>query len=356
MRPIFDNLSRSAAALLLPIALAVAATLFSAAAAEELHAQTLPSFGEARTGTSGFQFLEIAVDPRSAALGQTVVSNAFDASALYWNPALAAQTQNHHIGLSHSIYFVNTRLDYLGGLYHLGGSGFTVGGHAMIFDSGDMEVTTEYAPFGTGQTFALVDVAAGLTIAQSLTDRFSYGITGKWVRESVAELSANTAAIDLGMFYRVGDTGTQLAVSLRNFGLDAPFSGSLARPSSPGADSSAVTEDDFEQITLPTMFLMGISYELLRGNPDHNVMIAGQINNPSDNAESLNLGVEYIWHQFLMLRAGYRFGVEESSLPSLGLGLRLSEIAGVLDARFDYAFTRRNLLGTVHRIGLNTSF
>lgn len=331
-------------------------TLIMGGNAETLQAQTLPSFGEARTGTSGFQFLEIAVDPRSAGLGQTVVSNAFDASALYWNPALAAQTTSHHIGLHHSVYFVDTRLDYLGGIYHLGGSGFALGAHVMIFDSGDMELTTEYAPFGTGQTFSLVDVAAGLTIAQSLTDRFSYGITGKWVRESVAELSANTAAIDLGMYYRVGDTGTRLAVSLRNFGLDAPFSGSLERPSSPDADSTIVIDNDFEEITLPTMFLMGISYELWRGNPNHSITVSGQITNPADNAESLNIGAEYIWRDFLMLRSGYRFGVEESTLPSLGLGLRLGNIAGLLSARFDYAFTRRDRLGTVHRIGLNTSF
>lgn len=317
-------------------------------------AQLIPSFGEARTGTSGFQFLEIAVDARAAALGQSVVASAFDASALYWNPALAAQTSTHQIGLSHSLYYVGTRLDYLGAIYHVGG--FALGGHAIVFDSGEMDLTTVYAPFGNGQTFRLLNVAAGLTVAQSLTDRFSYGVTGKWVRESVAGVSASTAAVDLGMFYRVGDTGAQLAVSLRNFGLDAPFGGELERPGAPGADSTTVIENDFEDISMPTVFLMGVSYELWRGNPNHSLLVAGQLTNPADNAETINIGVEYSWRRFLILRTGYRFGVEEATLPSLGLGLRIANIAGLLDARFDYAYTRMNMLGAVHRIGFNAEF
>ena len=54
-------------------------------------AQILPAFGNDRKGTAGFQFLKIPVDARAAAMGETVVANAFDASALFWNPALAAQ-------------------------------------------------------------------------------------------------------------------------------------------------------------------------------------------------------------------------------------------------------------------------
>ena len=67
--------------------------------------------------------------------------------------------------------------------------------------------------------------------------------------------------------------------------------------------------------------MLGATYFLLQGNPTNSVMISGQLNNPNDNAESFNIGVEYGWKDILMLRAGYRFGVEEVQIPGLGFGL-----------------------------------
>ena len=40
--------------------------------------------------------------------------------------------------------------------------------------------------------------------------------------------------VDLGLFYRVGQTGAQMAVAIRNFGLDAVMSGTIERFAAPG--------------------------------------------------------------------------------------------------------------------------
>ena len=83
-------------------------------------AQLLPSFGRDRAGTSGFQFLKIPVDARSAAMGETTAANATDASALFWNPALAAQTEGRiQAGVGHTTYFADISLDYVSALYNI---------------------------------------------------------------------------------------------------------------------------------------------------------------------------------------------------------------------------------------------
>ncbi len=313
------------------------------------HGQILPTFGGDRAGTSGFQFLKIPVDARSAALGQTVVANAFDVSALFWNPALAAQRGGFQVGLSHTSYFADVNLDYAAAMYELPGTQLTIGASMQVLGTDEMQVTTELQPFGTGETFRFSSMAAGLTIAQRLTDLFSYGVTAKLVRESTAGITTNTGLLDLGIFYRVGATGIQMAVAVRNFGLDGQPEGELSRIVV--ADNSTVIEDDFEAITPPTTFLLGFTYTPFQNDPNNDLMLSAQLNNPNDNAENWNLGIEYTWNQLLILRTGYRFGIAEYTAPSFGLGLQVPYLGPTL--RFDYGFTHRNVLGNLHRFGLN---
>ncbi|MFW5972442.1 MAG: PorV/PorQ family protein [Bacteroidota bacterium] len=336
---------------LYPVGIAVVLFLWSAMALPSA-AQLIPAFGNDRAGTSGFQFLKVSVDPRASALGETVAANAFDASALFWNPALAAQTEGAQIGFSHTQYFADVQLQYLAGIVHLERFGLTVGASVQSLNSGEMDVTTEFQQGGTGETFRFIDVATGITVAQQLTDLFSYGVTAKWIHESVAGLTANTGVLDLGVFYRVGDTGAQMAVVIRNFGIDAALQGSLERTVL--GDDGTTTETNFESMTPPTTFSLGITYHAIRNHPMNRLMLSGQINNPNDNAENFNLGAEYTWNDVLVLRTGYRFGVEEAELPSVGAGI-ITPGFGRLRARFDYGFNRLERLGSVHRLGFNLS-
>lgn len=325
--------------------------VFSALIVPPASAQLIPSFGSDRAGTSGFQFLKIPVDPRSAALGETVTANAMDASALFWNPALAAQLDGPQIGLAQTAYYVDVTLHYAAAIYHLRSFGLTVGASLHALDSGEMDVTTEFQPFGTGETYRFTDLAAGLTIAQELTDLFSYGVTGKLVQENVAGLSTTTAVFDMGVFYRIGTTGAQMAVAIRNFGLDGRPKGSIERTVLD--DSEPRIEEDFAALTPPTTFMLGLTYDVLRDDQRNDLLVSGQLNNPNDNAESFNVGVEYTWNQLLIFRSGYRFGIEEYSMPSLGAGLNFADVLGPVTARFDYAYTQLDRLGAVHRVGIN---
>ncbi len=322
------------------------------AAAMPAAAQVLPSFGSDRAGTVGFQFLKIPTDPRSIALGEAVVTDADGAAALFWNPALAAANPGYHVGAARASHYAGALFttNQIGGIAPLGA--FAIGVGLQTLDSGEMDVTTEFEPMGTGERFRFIDVAAGITIAQQLTDLFSYGVTVKAVHESVAEVSTTTAALDLGIHYRIGSTGAEMGVAIRHFGLDGEPGGELSR-TDPTAPEGVIVERDFETITLPTTFLLGLSYHAFRATPDHALTISSQLYRPNDNAESLSLGGEYTFREALVLRAGYRFGVEEY-VASFGGGVRVEALGAA--ARVDYGFTRLERLGNVHAFGLNFSF
>ncbi len=311
----------------------------------------LPAFGRDRAGTVGFQFLKVPTDARSIGLSQSVVTTAEDASSLLYNPALAARAGGLSLNLSRASHFEGTLFttSYAGLLVPAGP--VVIGLSIQSLDSDEMDVTTEFQPTGTGQTFRFVDLAAGLTVSQSLTDLFSYGVTVRYIRESVFELTTQTATVDLGIAYDVGSTGARIGVAIRNFGLDATPSGEISRVD-PNAPGGVATTDDFESITPPTTFLLGLSYDLMRSSPDHAVTIASQLYRPNDNTETLGLAAEYTFKGLLILRGGYRLGVEEYR-GSLGAGLRIPGLGE--DARVDYGYQSMEFLGDVHAFSLNVT-
>lgn len=310
----------------------------------EVKAQSLiPSFGDARSGTSGFQFTKIAVDPRSSGMGLSNVADAKDASSLYWNPALAAQAQNSELMLGHTQYFADISMEYLAYIHKY--KEFTFGGSVQYLNSGEMEETTEFDQTGTGRTFRTVHMAAGLTASHQITELFSYGLTLKYLLEQVEEVKVNSAAIDFGFFYQVGETGLRFSVGLNNFGLDATPSGETTRPTRRGE----VVEDDFEEVPLPTRFIIATAYDVYESENIKTVLTA-QISNPSDNAEQFSVGGEFGYMDQFFLRAGYQFGYREVELPSLGAGFKVP-IAGK-NMYADYSFSPFDRLGTLHRFGL----
>jgi len=310
-------------------------------------AQILPAYGEDRAGTAGFQFLEVPVDPRGVALGGTAVSTADDASALFWNPALAARGGQTQLAAAHLAYFADVNMNYVAATQRLGG--FTVGAHVQTLDSGEMPVTDEFSgPAGTGQTFRYLGIVGGLSVSQALTDLFAYGITAKVAREASADVAMTVPLLDLGVHYRVGTTGAAIGVAIRNFGLNGKAEGEIDRPT---VEGGTVTESEFEDLVPPTTFMLGIGYDVIRSG-DHALSVAGQLTNPNDNAEQFNVGAEYVWGGLLSLRAGYRFGVEETTMPAVGFGIQVPGL-GDRQIRADYAYDQLDRLGATHRVGVS---
>ena len=303
-------------------------------------------FGSDRAGTESFQFTKIAVDPRSAAMGNSNMADANDGSSLYWNPALSARVSSSNFMVSHTSYFAGISLDYLSYIHKLGN--FAVGGSVQYLNSGDIIETTEFQQFGTGRTFSTQHVSAGLSAAHQVTELFSYGITIRLLTERIEEIDYTTGGIDFGFSYLVGETGLRFAVGINNFGFDGAPEGTTTRESLNGVEEISPVESS----SLPTRFHIGAAYDLIE-NDQNKLILTGQITNPSDNAEQFNLGAEYIFMDQFFVRTGYEFGIEERKIPSLGGGVQLKVMGKILKA--DYAYTLYERLGEIHRIAVSFS-
>ena len=75
-----------------------------------------------------------------------------------------------------------------------------------------MEETTIWEPEGTGRLFNTYDFAAGLTFARQITERFSAGITVKYISERLDRVDASTIAIDIGSVFVTNFLGVKFGL------------------------------------------------------------------------------------------------------------------------------------------------
>lgn len=312
---------------------------------QKLQAQLLPAYGDSRTATTGWQFLKINPNTRAAGLSETYLAVANDVSSLYWNPAGLTQldTSKYHFAIDHTDYAGGTNNEFAGLVYRAG-SNTLLGLSMQYYNAGEMEVTTEFMPQGTGQQIMASDIAIGLSVARELTDQFSFGITVKYLREDLASVHNQNMAFDFGFRYDIGAANTRFAVGLQSFGFNTSPSGSVQTT----LLSGDTLFTDFTEIAVPTVFRLGVAWDAIKN--DRNMLTAAaQLNHPTDNNETYSLGFEYAWKQLFFARTGYTFSTDLNSYPALGFGLQLKKHFGTV--KFDYGFTYQNIFGTVNRIG-----
>ncbi len=212
-----------------------------------------------------------------------------------------------------------------------------------------MKETTEFQPQGTGRMFAFSDVLVGITYAQQLTNNFSFGLSGKYVDESFANISTNNVLFDLGLYYDVHVRNTCFAAVISNFGINIKPHGEITALKLTGLSSTS----DFSAYSAPSLFRVAVSTLVFKTN-DHLLTGALQLNHPGDNNETFALGFEYQYKKLLLARTGYEFGADEKGLPALGFGIKLPKRFGGL--RFDYGWQYKKIFGNVQRFGIVASF
>jgi hypothetical protein len=318
-------------------------TLILALAVGEARSQLIPILGGQRSGTAMYQFLKIGVGGRAVGMGEAFVAVADDASALYWNPAGIVQIGHNELIFSHINWPVDVKHEFFGYVHSLGLTSLGVSVSALHTD--EFEETTEFNPTGTGRYVSFGDLSFGLSLARKMTDRFSVGVTVKYVDETLAELHARNVLIDFGTYYWTGFGSSRFAVSVVNFGTNIEPSGSVT-------DRDGNVADKFQDFAPPTIFRVGFATEFI-DNPESRLTTSVQLNHPNDNSENLNLGLEYLWHQTLALRGGYRANVDEESFTfGGGVFLPLAQFNLMLD----FSYTEFGRLGNATRLSMNLRF
>lgn len=305
-----------------------------------MFSQLFPVLGDQRAGISTAQFLKIGVGGRAAALGESFIAISDDASALYWNPAGLAQFNKNQLIISHNIWVADINHDFIGAVYHLDSEN-SFGASLTAVTMDDMPVTTEFAPFGTGEYFSFTDIAISLSYARRMTDQFSFGGTVKYVEETLDKLKMRGVMIDLGTFYRTGLGSARFAVTVSNFGAELAPDGDVVLIGNR-------TNSEWQSFAPPTIFRVGFAFEPYE-TEEHRITTSIQLNHPNDNSENIVLGAEYAWQKMFFLRGGYKFNVDEQNY-SFGLGLNVP--LSIAEFTLDYAFTNFQRLGSAHRFSI----
>lgn len=309
-------------------------------------AQLFPQLGGQRAGISALTFLKMDVSPRSAGLAGANICLTGDAYATFTNPATLAEVETFSLAGSNTFWIADINYAYLTATTHNPRAG-TFGFSLSALNSGPMEVRTTFQPEGTGELFYANYFTAGLSYSKSLTDQFSWGVTGKYVQERLAEFVAQTAVVDLGFLYETDFKDLRFAVMVQSFGVNSTLKGNVTLDTT--FNRKTLSLDSYPT---PTVFMLGISMIPWKSADEkQSLTTLLQLNHPNDNAENIRIGLEYNYKNLLFLRAGYKINVSDQNFPTGGVGIRTR--AGRHPLVFDYALDPMKYLGVVHRFGLN---
>ncbi len=316
-----------------------------------------------KVGTAAAQFLKIGVGARANALGGSFTAIANDVSTIYWNPAGITNLNGFSLAVTHNEWFADISHDFAGIVYPVSSSD-VLALHVIALNTGEQEITTVTQPDGTGIYYDVSDLAIGLSYARTLTDRFSVGITVKYIQQNLYNESANTFALDLGTYLRTGFHDLIIAMDMSNFGGNMQLEGrdlititDINNQVSGNYNPDATLKT--EPWPLPLTFRVGIAMDVVGGNDpvvessQNRFTVAVDGVHPNDNTEKLNIGGEYAWSEMVFARAGYKINYDLEEW-TFGIGLRMNVVNQQVG--FDYALVDYNDLGKVSQFSLELRF
>lgn len=315
-----------------------------------------------KVGTNAANFLNIPIGGKSIGMGGAFTAIADDPSALYWNPGAMSRNGKSDVYTAYTDYFLDVTHTWFGGQYMLSSSD-AVGISINNVNYGDWEkVTTVEDPDGTGEYWQASDLCLGISYSRSMTDKFSIGGTVKYITENIYNESASTVAMDLGLLFITDFNGLQIGASIRNFGGSMRLQGRdlLTQvdldESSEGNNENIVSYLKTDEWPIPLTYVIGVAYPLVdRG--ETKMMLAADFVRPTNDAQTVNVGMDISIADIVSMRAGYQslFKEEHEGGLTFGIGLDVINISGYALV-FDYAFQSYGKLGNYSTTSISLKF
>jgi outer membrane protein OmpA-like peptidoglycan-associated protein len=281
-------------------------------------------------GTSAFQFLQLGVGARPAAMGEVFAGVAHDANAVYWNPAGLAGMQRDELSMTHALWLED--ITYSNAVYARHALGGTIGAAFNILNTGSIQ-KADNTGLRLAENYSMSDMLGLVSYAREWGD-LALGANLKYISSRIEEESASSYAADVGALYG----------GLRLWG--RPLTAGLAVQNL-GAKVKYVSEEN----PLPVITRAGVALQVFK-----NLLVASDLVYTEKNA-SLRGGAEYtrrLGALVLAARAGYKSDTvkELGALSGLtaGMGVKLG------DYQVDYAWNSFTDLGVTHRISLAMRF
>jgi hypothetical protein len=335
-----------------------------------------------RFGGTAAVFLTLPADARGAALGGAFASMANDISAVFYNPAGLALMGTNQAMFSYTGYVADTR-HVTGALgWSLRGGEWGLGVSVSNFGFSDAPVYTEDAQDGNGETYSVSNTAIGLTLALQFSDRFSAGMTGRMVTESLGRAKATGFTVDFGTNYHGEVAGRPLRASfiILNYGTSFTHEGPVLNTQVDPLDESMNVEDTPAKFRTsafepPTQFRVGVSYDVLSA-ANNRFTLLSEFYQPNDADPGVGFGAEFNANLSsglsAALRGSFNFAGDnrdsdisaefqqaafssddgDESLDGLALGGGLAFKRGSFSLGVDYAYRNLGFLSSVNQFSV----
>ena len=332
-------------------------------------------------GTAAAEFLLMGAGARGMALGPSYSAIVRNVESVYYNPAGLPLMESAQAMATILPYFADTDYFWAGVGLPLANGEFGIGLSIQNFGFSDAPVYTETDPDATeGLTYDVRETAIGLSFAHAFIDRFSGGVTLKYINDQLGQTEAEAFAVDVGTNFHTEWNDRPIAMSfvIQNLGTALRHSGSGLDFDElpPEGETPVAAVDPFaaryltSDFQLPVSFRVGVAYDVLSQDANR-VTLLGQFSEQSNiNRPVFGFAGEYAWTPVdlpvtAMLRGSYDYQSDNSisdeeeavfagtiepdnsdDLDGLTLGGGLTYEIANLVAGFDYAWKHYGVLGS----------
>jgi hypothetical protein len=158
--------------------------------------------------------------------------------------------------------------------------------------------------------------------------------------------------------------GLVIGAALSNFGTEMQLEGRDMRqfmrvdPTKLGSNDQVPYTLEVQTWDLPLIFQIGLSFSPVRSE-DYRWTVAADAIHQSDNYETVNIGTEFAFQEFLFWRVGYNslFLDEGEGGLSAGLGVASSALfSSATVLQVDYAYRDMGRLNAIHNVSVSIRF
>ncbi len=274
------------------------------------------------TDTTSAAFSQFSDDARATGMGMAATAWASDATLVYWNPAKLAELKHYDLTLMTTTAFETTHTSifvaapYWGAGYRFSQTGGING----------TQRNTDNISAPTGEIYGFSGQVLYLSTGVALTEAFSVGITGLYIREDIATTNASGIGLTAAAAYKATPWCTVALVAENVL-----------------APTLQWNTPDHTRETLPLTLRSGLMIEVLKEALTLSTDYVSQQNRPS----RLNIGTEF--HPIPL--ASVSAGLHNGQL-TLGTGLYLD----TLRANISWEASQNDVLDNFYRFSIGLSF
>jgi flagellar motor protein MotB len=287
-------------------------------------------------GSASGVFLKIDPGAQSTAMGSAFVAAPVNPLSMQFNPGVLGTASKTEASYTRLDIFKGVSYNNIGYVKPLSAGYGSLAIDYKALDYGSQErreigsTSSSLRPVTGLGNFSSDDLSLGIAWGKQFTSRLSSGLKVNYIKEQIAEFSAQTLALNWGAHYQLWPERLTAGAAARNLLGDLK----LNRRSDP----------------LPRVYDMGLFYQ--RPFPSMGIKLNTGLDYvmPSDADPYVAIGSELGWYKTVFLRAGYKGDAEAGDGITFGGGFQLGRF------KVDYAIVDFGELGRHQKLTINYEF